>query len=125
MIISTQDNRSLINSDYVSRMYIEETENGAVLVAVTEGEDILLGTYENPEHAESALKFIGICMVDEDAQKKITQVPSRDDMTLKDEVFSGSCPAEALEKLMERIVGKGGATEKPLPITSIARYLTC
>lgn len=111
MQIMSQNGRQLINGDYVSQFFIEETENGAKLMAAADV-DILLGTYDKVAHAEMALKFIGVCMVDEDAQSKITQVPTREDMEMGDKLASGDLNPTGLKKLFEHAVSsRGGAPE--------------
>ena len=113
MQVMTQDHKRLINSEYVSQFYITETDEGVKLIAVADT-GITLGTYSKPEHAEMALKFIGICLVDEDAQNKITQVPTRKDMELSDDLIPSGLNPDGLKKLFERAMSsKGGVTEYP------------
>lgn len=106
MQIMTQDHRRLVNSEYVSQLFIEPTDDGAKLMAAADV-DILLGTYGKMEHAEMALEFIGVCMVDEDAQGKITQVPTREDMAHGDELLNKDLNPDGLRKLFERTLGGG------------------
>lgn len=87
MHIMTQDHKKLINSEYVSEFYIKETDKNVELIAVGDT-DILLGTYSKQEHAEMVLEFIGHCLVDEEAQTKVTQVPSRKIVESHDERVS-------------------------------------
>lgn len=87
MWIMSQDGRRLVNGDYVSLFYIEETADGAKLMAATDA-DVVLATYGKVSHAETVLKYIGVCMVDEDAQGKIMQTPTREEMATYDSDFS-------------------------------------
>jgi len=113
MFILTQDSKAVINGEYVREFFIEQdVVKDEVRLMASADEDILLGTYPKLDHATTALKFIGACMVDEDAQGKITAVPSQEDMALKDELLGGSKPsAAALGKLMEKLAG--GALTPP------------
>lgn len=111
MQIMTQDNRRLVNGDFVSSVYIENASDGVKLIAAADT-DILLGSYDKMEHAEKALKFIGICLVDEDVQSKITQVPTRADMALKDDLFSEGLNPDGMKKLFERAMSLQGSTRK-------------
>jgi hypothetical protein len=116
MQIMSQDRRRLVNSEAVSQFYIEPANTTTELYAVADGRDVLLGDYDKTEHAESALKFIGVCMVDEDTKGKITQVPSRKDMTLKDKLLGSAGAPKDFAELMEKVlsVGPGGGdTENP------------
>lgn len=111
MQIMSQDSRTLLNGDYVSKFFLEESDEGVKLMAAAD-EDIFLGSYAKMGHAEMALKFIGVCMVDEDAQNKITQVPTREDMEMGDSLASGGLNPSGLKKLFERAMSsRGGATE--------------
>ncbi len=113
MQIMTQDHKRLVNGDYISQIFIEQTENGVKLMAAADV-DILLGTYGKMEHAEMALKFIGVCMVDEDAQGKITQTPTREDMEQGDELLSKGLNPDGMRKLFERALSaRGGVPENP------------
>ncbi len=113
MQIMTQDHKRLINSEYVSQFYIVEDDKGVKLMAATDV-DVTLGSYSKPEHAEMALKFIGICLVDEDAQNKITQVPTREDMERSDDLIPSGLNPDGLKKLFERAMSsRGGAPENP------------
>ena len=61
-----------------------------------------------------ALKFIGISLVDEDAQNKITQVPTRKDMELSDDLIPSGLNPDGLKKLFERAMSsRGGVPENP------------
>ena len=122
MQIISQDHKRLINGDYVSQFFIEETENGVKLMAATDS-DILLGTYGKVEHAKMALQFIGICMVDEDAQGKITQVPSRDDMEQGDELLSKSLNPDGMRKLFEKALSARGGYLKIMTIRNLTSFL--
>ncbi len=115
MQILSQNGRRLINGDYVSQFFIEETENGAKLMAAADV-DIFLGAYDKVDHAEMALKFIGVCMVDEDAQNKITRVPTREDMEMGDKLSSGDLNPAGLRKLFEHAVSSRGGQPKILTI---------
>jgi len=110
MYILAQDGTALINGEYVSRFSIDKAPTGEFyLDAVFSDESVTLGTYPKLDHATTALKFIGHCLVDEDAQGKVTAIPSQEDMALKDELTAGSMPSAAtLEKLMEKLTGGGG-----------------
>lgn len=122
MQIMTQDHKRLINSEYVSQFYIVEDDKGVKLMAETDMVHIELGAYSKPEHAEMALKFIGICLVDEDAQNKITQVPTRKDMELSDDLIPSGLNPDGLKKLFERAMSsRGGGHPKILTVT---RFLT-
>ena len=111
MQIMTQDHKRLINSEYVSQFYIVEDDKGVKLMAATDV-DVTLGSYSTPEHAEMALKFIGICLVDEDAQNKITQVPTREDMERSDDLIPSGLNPDGLKKLFERAMSSRGGTRK-------------
>lgn len=110
MQIMTQDNRRLINGDFVSSVYIESASDGVKLIAAADT-DILLGSYDKMEHAEMALKFIGVYLVDEDAQSKILQVPTRADMALKDDLFPEGLNSDGMKKLFERAMPSRGKPE--------------
>ena len=109
MQIMAQNRKCLVNSEFVNTIYIEDTPEGARLMADV-GEAIILGSFDTSEHAEAALKFIGVCLVDEDAQNKITQVPSSADMKMKDTVFekagihSEDDLASALSSLLKSVL---------------------
>ena len=100
MYIMTQDERRLVNSDYVSQFYIEKTPEVAKIIADTTDMNILLGTYDNVGHAENVLEFIVICMVDKDRQSKITQVPAQEDMAMSGKLFSKDSKYSGLKKLL-------------------------
>lgn len=118
MQIMSQDGRRLVNGDYASQIYIEETPEGAKLMAATD-EDVLLGTYGKVEHAEMALKFIGVCMVDEDAQNKITQVPTREDMEMSDALLPKGADPAGLKKLFAHAMASRGGYPKIMTIRDL------
>lgn len=109
--IMSQDKRTLVNSDYVRQFYIEENHKGVQLMATTDT-DIQLGTYNNIGHAEKALEFIGICLVDKGRQNKITQVPTPEDIA-EAENFSleGLNPSD-LKKALARALSSGGGVSE-------------
>jgi len=111
MQILSQDGKRLINGDYVSSIYISETPDEVKLMAAAD-EDIVLGTYATAEHAEMVLRFIGVCSVDPDTQNKITTLPTRDDMELKDSLFDGGLNPEGIKKLLKQVLTKGGQPQK-------------
>lgn len=119
MQVMSQDGRRLVNGDYVSQFYIEETPEGVRLMAATDV-DVVLGTYDKADHAEMALKFIGVCMVDEDAQNKITQVPTREDMAMSDDLFSEGLNPAGLKKLFAHALSsRGGGYPKIVTIQDL------
>jgi len=107
MYILTQDSKTIIDSEYVSRFFIDSNPDKTVFSLIAKADEtILLGTYPKLDQAVTALKYIGVCIVDEDAQGKITVVPSREDMAFNDELSSGDMPSsDILEKLMEMFEG--------------------
>lgn len=118
MQIMSQDHKRLVNSEYVSQFYVEETESGVKLIAAADV-DILLGTYDKPEHAKRALNFISVCMVDEDAQGKITQTPTREDMALSEKLLNDNARPtgpESLRALFESVMSSGGGRPEILII---------
>lgn len=118
MQVMSQDGRRLVNGDYVSQFYIEETPEGVRLMAATDV-DVVLGTYDKVGHAEMALKFIGVCMVDEDAQNKITQVPTREDMAMSDDLFSEGLNPAGLKKLFAHALSSRGGYPKIVTIQDL------
>lgn len=100
----SQDGLRLVNSDYVKQFYIEKTTEAAKIIADTDDMNILLGAYDNIEHAKKVLEFIGICMVDEDRQSKITQVPTQEDMAMSDDLFSKGSKYSGLKKLLTHVM---------------------
>ncbi len=110
MQIMTQDGRRLVNGDYVSQIYIEQRGSDIALMAASDA-DILLGTYDNTEHAEKVLRFIGTCMVDEDTQGKLTQVPTREDMKKADALLSKRLNSDCTRERFERAVCKKGGDQ--------------
>lgn len=113
MYILTQDGKSIINGEFVSQFYVTESPDKTEFNLIAAADDnIFLGSYPKLDHATTALKFIGACMVDEDAQGKITAVPSQEDMALKDQLTSGSMPSpQSIEKLMAKLME--GETRRP------------
>ena len=104
MYIMSQDELRLVNSDYVKQCYIEKIHEGARLIAETDTSIIQLGTYDNIDHTKKVLEFIGICMVDEDRQSKITQVPTQEDMAMSDDLFSKGSKYSGLKKLLTHVM---------------------
>lgn len=102
MYIMSQNHKMLINSDNVKLFYIEETPEGVSLMAEVYKE-FCLGTYDKLEHAELALEFIGYCLVSKNTHDKITQVPSRDELTAENckNITDGVTPKD-LKDLFER-----------------------
>lgn len=118
MFLQTQNGKSLINADFVSQIYLEDTASGEVkLMAVTDDE-ILLGTYKKTEHAEMAMRFIGIALVNPDAQGKITCVPTRDDMEQ-----AGGLPSD-FKSFLESLMSGGGHPNRTIPsqITRVTSF---
>ncbi|MBC8143298.1 MAG: hypothetical protein H7Y38_17875 [Armatimonadetes bacterium] len=56
MWIYLEHEANCINSDHVSRMYVESTGSGAALKADLSGKTVMLGYYENRDDARDALK---------------------------------------------------------------------
>ena len=56
MWIYLEHEANCINSDHVSRLYVESTGSGAALKADLSGKTIMLGYYENRDDARTALK---------------------------------------------------------------------
>lgn len=84
MIILSQCRTAAINSEYAEKFYITTDEAGAHLLQADLGSETLtLGTYANPSYAKHALEFICTCMVDENAQGKITLTPTDNDLLCK------------------------------------------
>lgn len=105
MQIMAQNCKSLVNSDYINQIYIEETARGIKLMAAAEAEEnIILGTYDKLEHAEKVLAFIGVCMADEAAHSRITQIPTREDMEINDTLASSGPNPGGLKKLLKRAI---------------------
>lgn len=104
MYIMSQDELRPVNSDYVKQCYIEKIHEGARLIAETDTSIIQLGTYDNIDHTKKVLEFIGICMVDEDRQSKITQVPTQEDMAMSDDLFSKGSKYSGLKKLLTHVM---------------------
>lgn len=114
MFFMTQNRKALINGEFVSAFYIEESDkieaadkNKYRLMADGPDGAILLGYYEKAEHATTALKFIGCCLVDDDAKAKITQIPTNEDLALKDKFTGDKSFMAGLEKLKEAIMSSG------------------
>lgn len=124
MYILTQDGKSLINGEFVSQFYIEENADKTVFCLMAATDDhVFLGSYPKLDHATTALKFIGAGMVDEDAQGKITAVPSQEDMALKDQLTSGVMPSpQSIEKLMAKLMG--GGDSKPEGLDDFESFLS-
>ncbi len=56
MWIYLEHEANCINTDHVSRMYVESTGSGAALKADLSGKTVMLGYYENRDDARAALK---------------------------------------------------------------------
>jgi long-subunit acyl-CoA synthetase (AMP-forming) len=104
MYIMTQDHKRLINSEYIGQIYVVEDNGKTGLYIVLDDDEMLLGAYEKAEHADDALKFVGVCLVDKDSQGKIIQLPSLKDMELKDKMVGADKPRDFAE-LMEKVLG--------------------
>ena len=102
MYIMAQNHKMLINSDNVKLFYLETSSEGSSVMAEIDS-DISLGTYDKLEHAELVLEFIGYSLVNKDTQNKITQVPSRDELTAENckNITDGVTPKD-LKDLFER-----------------------
>lgn len=101
MQIMTQDRKRLINGDFVRLIYIDDTSKRAKLMVTVDKDDILLGVYDKSEQAELALSFIAICLIDEMAPHKITQVPSQSDITTIYSRFPDGINSDGVRKLLE------------------------
>ena len=79
MIIMSQDNNRLINSDNVEDFHIEDDLHIYATLKFRKNKTILLGSYNEADHARHSLYFIASCLVDEEAKDKITRLPASDD----------------------------------------------
>jgi len=112
MKLLSQNGRRFINGDEVRQIYTTENRDKSEVqlnAEITGGGNIPLGSYETMEHAEIVLKVIGICSVDSDSQSKITQIPTREDMKLTDNLFARMPKSDGMKKLFEQIISGGGA----------------
>jgi len=108
MQIMTQDRKRLIRAEQASMFFISETPEETTLYAalLSDSGDIVLGTYEKPEHAELALKFIAESLANPQDRDKITMIPARDELAFANGLLpNGQLPNELkdmLSKLFER-----------------------
>lgn len=58
MWIYLEHEANCINSDHVSRVYVESTGSGAALKADLSGKTIMLGYYDSREEARAALTHL-------------------------------------------------------------------
>lgn len=88
MFIKSQNNRSIINTDFCSGFYIiprgqETPELGgdkecARLAATCDGEELVIARYNTDEQAEEVLDFIGFSIARNNG--KITKLPTQDEI---------------------------------------------
>lgn len=118
MFIKSQNNRSIVNSDFCSGFYVaaagqDTPELGrseqARIFTTCDGEELVIALYKTDEQAEEILDFIAVCLAQNNG--KVTTLPTQDEIERVLDMKKSGASDELLKAFIKKANSRGGGCD--------------
>lgn len=111
MIIKSQNNRSIINSDFCSgfHIFMDEQEKQARISAVCDGEEHAVAHYKTAEQAEEILDYIAVCLAQNSG--KVITLPTQHEVEQLLDMKKSGAGGELFKAIIRKANSRGGGCD--------------